>query len=228
MLIQQYAVSKRRVSALWNAKIMQIVNLYFDSIIIQLGMLGVTVLSCTWYIVGTYTKYGQSNAIEIFFFCVFFFDYSMSVTAMQRKFDYIFSAIGFYDLMSMVPILSLTSSLDPKNMLPSSASWLGYLRFLRILNIFHLVRRRNSFQPTDPLKAASIAVDLSEVTYQIGILFVNILVFVLVSAGVIFSLTLFEEDAFSVPFDGAMTWFDSFYFTVVTATTVGKAMNTSR
>ena len=225
MLIQQYAVSKQRVSALWNAKIMQIVNLYFDSIVIQLGMLGVTILSCAWYIAGTYTTFGQSNAVEIFFFGVFFFDYSMSVTAMQRKFDYIFSAIGFYDLMSMVPIFSLISSLDPKNMLPSSASWLGYVRFLRILNIFHLIRRRNSFRPTDRHKAASIAVDLSEVTYQIGILFVNILVFVLVSAGVIFSLTLFEDDAFNVPFEGAMTWFDSFYFTVVTATTVGMIIN---
>ena len=209
-------------AAMWKAKTTAFVNRYFDSIIIQFGMLGVTLLSCAWYIIGTYTTHGQSDAIEIFFFSVFFFDYSMSIIAIQRKFDYVFSAIGFFDLMSMVPIIALSPSLDPKNTLSSSASWIGFVRFLRILNIFHLIRRRNSFTSTGERKVASIVLDLSEFTYQIGILCVNLLVFILVSAGVVFSVTLFEADAFYTPFDEPMTWFDSFYFAVVTATTVGR------
>ena len=222
MLVPKYKLRKRRIVVRWTASLARFINGYFDSIIIQLGILGVTIISCIWYVIGTYSSEDQSIAIEIFFFSVFAFDYTICIVAAQRKFDYMLSAMGLADLISMVPILSIIPVIDPTNgQLPWPASWLGFLRFLRILNIFHLFRLRNAFTQTSQNNTTSIAINLSEVSYQIGRLVVSILVFILVATGVVFSVAVFEMDAFLKPFEGPMSWFDSLYFTVVTVTTVG-------
>ena len=180
-------------------------------------------MSCIWYISGTYTDDGQSISMEIFIFSVYCFDYLMCVIAAQRKFDYIFSAVGLADLISMTPIIAIDPPLSPANTIPWPPSWIGFFRFFRLFNIFQLIRSRNTFSSsTNQNEKASIILDLSEVSYQIGKLCVNILVFILVASGIVHSVSVFEIDAFFSPFRRSLTWFDSFYFTVVTVTTVGE------
>lgn len=223
MPVPQFQLGRRRAIALCNSFIAAIADRYFSNIAIQLCILAVTIISCVWYISGTYSDEGQSVSLEIFIFSVFCFDYIMCITAAQRKVDYICSPIGFADLISMVPIIAIYYPLDPVDAIPWPPSWLGFCRFFRVLNMFQLIRSRNAFSAkTHQNEEASIILDLSEVSYQIGKLFINILVFILVSTGIVYSVSSFEDEAFRHPFVGRLTWFDTFYFTVVTATTVGE------
>jgi hypothetical protein len=63
---------------------------------------------------------------------------------------------------------------------------------------------------------------LSEIYYQVIRLFISIAVFITIATGAIYGLDQStEQDNFSKE----LTWFDSFYFVIVTITTVGKKNN---
>jgi hypothetical protein len=83
-----------------------VLRIYFDSIAIQVCILGVALLSCIIYIEQTYTDV-ENVEIEIFFFTTFLFDYVMCVAEANRKRDYIFSPMGIADLLSMIPLVGI-------------------------------------------------------------------------------------------------------------------------
>ena len=76
---------------------------------------------------------------------------------------------------------------------------------------------QSSAQPHD----ASVAINVSEVSYHIARLVVSIIVFLLVATGTIYAVTLFQNDAFFTPSGNVATWFDCLYFTIMTVSTVG-------
>jgi hypothetical protein len=83
-----------------------VLRIYFDSIAIQICILGVALLSCIIYIEQTYTEV-ENVEIEIFFFTTFLFDYVMCVAEANRKIDYISSPMGIADLLSMIPLVGI-------------------------------------------------------------------------------------------------------------------------
>ena len=110
---------------------------------------------------------------------------------------------------------------SPQNVQRWPASWIGFLRFSRLLKIFHVLRLRQALQSSAQPHDAAVALNLSEVSYHIARLVVSIIVFLLVAAGTVYAVTLFQTDAFMTPFGHVVTWFDCFYFTIMTVSTVG-------
>ena len=70
-MVLKYTVRERRAVVRRNKIIFQALDFYFDSIVIQLCVFGVTTISCIWYIYGTYSVENQSKKLDIVFFSVF-------------------------------------------------------------------------------------------------------------------------------------------------------------
>ena len=107
-MVLKHHVRKQRLLAQWRESVAIVLKVYFDSITIQMIILAVSVLSCIYYIVETYT-HEEDAEIEIFFFSVFLFDYIMCVTEASNKMDYIFSPMGLADFSSMIPLVGIFS-----------------------------------------------------------------------------------------------------------------------
>ena len=105
-MVLTHHVKKQRLFAQWRENITLVLKVYFDSITIQMCILFVSLLSCIYYIVETYT-HDENKDIEIFFFSVFLFDYAMCVTEASRKLDYILSPMGLADFASMIPLVGV-------------------------------------------------------------------------------------------------------------------------
>ena len=218
-MVLKSTVKERRAVVRRNKIIFRAIDFYFDSIVTQLGVLGVTTVSCVWYISGAYSIVNQSTMLDSVFFSVFLLDYILCIIAADKKYDYCVSSVGLANLVSMVPLFGILipAPLMHTEIWPSG--WMGFLGFFRMMNIFQLSRSSSTQTPQRQKTDKRMA--LSKVNYRIGRLCVSILVFILVSAGVIFSVTLFEEQSFRMSSGENMTWFDCLYFTVVTVTTVG-------
>lgn len=218
-MVLKSTVKERRAVVRRNEIIFRAVDFYFGSMAIQSGVFGVTAVSCIWYISGAYSAVNQSTMLDSVFFSVFLLDYILCIIAVDKKYDYCVSSVGLANLVSMIPLFGI---LIPAPLLHTEiwpSGWMGFLRFFRMMNVFQLTR--SSSNQTLHCQKKNMRIALSKVNYRIGRLCVSILVLILVSAGVVFSVTLFEEKSFRMSSGEDMTWFDCLYFTVVTVTTVG-------
>ena len=139
MVAIKHHIRKQRALAQWRHSITIFLKIYFDSLTIQLLILGVSLLSCIYYIIETYT-HDENMDIEIFFFTTFLFDYIMCVAEAGNKFDYISSPMGLADFSSMIPLVGIFLTDSKDNIQRWPASWIGFLRFSRLLKIFHVLR----------------------------------------------------------------------------------------
>ena len=105
-MVLKHHVKKQRSLAQWRESVAIILKVYFDSITIQLIILGVSLLSCIIYIVETYT-HEENLDLEVFFFSVFLFDYIMCITEASNKLDYVVSPMGLADFGSMIPLVGI-------------------------------------------------------------------------------------------------------------------------
>jgi hypothetical protein len=57
----KHRVRAQKSVAQWKKIVTKVVDFYFDSIFIQLAVLGVAILSCVFYIAGTYSSANESE-----------------------------------------------------------------------------------------------------------------------------------------------------------------------
>ena len=174
-MIPRHRIKSSAAKSKWAARWNQFLLFYFKSIVIQLSILLVATTSCILYLVeANMEDVGMAEStfysLNIFFFCVFLLDYLLNIAAARRKVDYIFSFIGFADLASLVPVIGtfIAGQNNQYNFATWPPSWLGYLRFFRLMQIFHLFRLRNTMQSSTlrPHDAA-LTLSISEIQYQI-------------------------------------------------------------
>jgi hypothetical protein len=218
----KYPVKKARSFAKLNKIILIGLNFYFDTFVIQLCVAAVSVYSCVYYVMASFSdNLGEFWQLDILFFTVFLYDYIMCISAAHRKTDYIFSFVGISDLLSMLPLLGIFYPVAP-GVLPSwPESWIGFLRFFRLSFLFQIAEL-NIWVKHGQIHDSAVAFQMSEITYQTSKLLLSIMVFLLVSTGSVFALLEHDANAFYHSFPRPMNWFDSLYFIVVTVTTVGK------
>ena len=147
---------------------------------------------------GDYFAY--SYVLNVLYFVIFTIDWIMRLVSTKR-------AIGKYliSFESCIPLLTVISVI-PYN----SSDFLvcvGWLRFPMIVCIVRLCR----------------LLELDHLTISIVEIILKILGFLLVASGIVFILFHFDENNFSflAPNIKTESFFDSFYFVVVTVATVG-------
>ena len=128
---------------------------YFESLYIQIAVLAVAILSICFYVVESYFDFSSAAyfwlfdlviSLEVFFFVVFLIDYLMSViSAGPQYMDYIFSWLGFIDLCSLVPVLSIFF-ITHEDALRLSA-YLGFFRIFRLLKAMEIIHLRHALSP---------------------------------------------------------------------------------
>jgi voltage-gated potassium channel len=192
---------------------------YFESALVQSSVLLVGLLSCVTYVVEVSGGMDVYLGLDVFYFSVFAMDYMFCVAHAPRVRDYVLSWAGFADLASMTPAIGDfvgAGERGPALLYP----WLGFLRFFRLLQVYHLVRLRDALAPTLAPHEAAFSLSVSEVNFQAARLAITIVVFFFLATGVIFAVSSNDSTAFSYP-NQPLTFLDSLFFTVVSVTTVG-------
>lgn len=193
---------------------------YFDAIWIQVVILLTGLFSCIIYVIGAYIEIFQASSsfalsdLELVFSSVFLIDYIMCIVAVQNKLLYLLSYTGILDLLSVLPlipaILSISSIVNG-----FTITWLGFISFVRLLKVLQLFRIRSTrkvvYNPLYPVNK------ISDVSYRIWSLIINMTIFLFLSAGVIYLISSYDTSSFTE----SLSWFDSLYFVIVSVTTVG-------
>jgi voltage-gated potassium channel len=209
-------MGNRRSRRSWWSTISSVAESYMHNRTLQCAVFIVSLASCAFYIVmasvPTYQSYSDvtATAFAVLFFVVFLIDYVLSIIAADRKVDYILSPTGLADLASLLPVISIPFSELHHSPLES---WIGFMRFFRLLKVFHLLR----YNQLNEEKMVDSSFELSEITFLTARLVISIVVFILISAGVVFYVYEIDPNSFS----DQMTWFDCLYFVVVVIATVG-------
>ena len=129
--------------------------------------------------------------------------------------------MGLADLASLIPLVGTFIGFNDSKIAIWTSSWIGFLRFSRLLNINNLIRIHSlhaGIIPTD----LTYALNSSKVFYQSSKLAVNIIVFLFISTGIVFSVITTDSDSFQISSnENELTWFDCFYLVIVSVTTVG-------
>lgn len=102
-------------------------------------------------------------------------------------------------------------------------SYTNWLRILRIVNILEILKMAYIFRDTKELPYEPTAtVKLSQISIKITRLIISMIMFLFMSAGLVFTLAV-NRNSFKIStYDPAgFSWFDALYFVVVTVTTVG-------
>eukprot|EP00752_Nemacystus_decipiens_P004954 g4507.t1 len=177
----------------------------------------VTLVSCIFYVVGTYVseKYViVVVVVEAFFAAVFLVDYILSVTAEAMWMSYIVSFEGIVDLLSIFPVVG------------AWVRWTFSLSFVRYLRLGKVTRVMQNHRLLDKIGS------FNDVTVNAALLGLKITGLILMTTAIIYGVEqAFQEDgaADDEP-DGAfadsatgdrMQWHDALYFTIVTLSTVG-------
>jgi voltage-gated potassium channel len=192
---------------------------YFASIWLQTLVFAVSIASCVFYIVTTSAQfnygfeinYGAYVFFSVFFFVVFLIDYILSIIAADPKIDYLVSPIGLADLAALLPVLSLFAATN--NFAGSYESWLGFLRFFRLLKVLHLFRY-SQLHDDDTIDTGFRP---SEIAFLCARLVISIAVFVFISTGVVLYMSYLEP----LSFTQELSWVGALYFMVVTISSVG-------
>ncbi len=174
---------------------------YFSSLWLQVFVLIVSVMSCVYYIIMTYQEESSDFLaseiyFEFFFFLVFSIDYILSIIFAISKFDFIFSLIGIADFCSLLPILPFIFPQIDSKIAHLPASFAGFLRFFRLFKFLKIIQLRNSLIDAEP-HDTSVAIQLTEIWYQVSKLIVSIFIYVLLSTGLVFCFYQFDPNSLS-------------------------------
>jgi hypothetical protein len=194
----------------------KIVSLYFENLYIQSAIIVTTIAAIALAIVETYISSSEFKdvalSLEIFFFCVFFVDLMADFLRAQFKLDYLLSLTFFYDITAC---LSLLWVFYPKS------EWLIFFRFFRIFKLVEIVKLRHISTALAGSRVNSTdiaAFQTTGITYFLTKLIVNIVAFVIISTAAVYALSISDPESFTA---GALTFGSSFYFIIITITTVG-------
>lgn len=199
-----------------------IIALYFSNVFIQGTITGLGILSCIFYVVLTFfhsiaQAYGiLFSSIEIVISSFFILDYVMCIITSHSKQEYIFSFYGLTDVVSFMPIIpsALFISGDIKDI---SFTWIGFLVYLRLFKIVQLRTVRYIYYGRSLSLEDAFFTSNSDVVYQVWRLIIGIIVLVFISTSTVYYISYLYPDSFSEE----LTWFDAFYFVVVSVATVG-------
>ncbi|CBJ32247.1 conserved unknown protein [Ectocarpus siliculosus] len=174
-----------------------------------------TLVSCVFYIVGTYTANQHHSIViagEAVFALVFFMDYVLSVTAEAVWLTYVLSFEGIVDLCSIFPVFG------------AFYRWLYSLSFVRYLRLGKVTRVIRNHRMLEKIGT------FTDVTVNACLLGLKILGLILMTTAIIYGTEqAFKDETDGKAFDdsgtiedsGTMQWHDCLYFTIVTLSTVG-------
>ena len=136
--------------------------------------------------------------LEFYYFCVYAFDWIIQVISNKRAIGkYVFSFETFILLLCQVSVV------------PVRSDWyvvgVGYLRFFKLITIIRVLK-------------------LQEIDFQILAIVelgLRVLIFLLISSGIVYLLVYFDENSFSNVSSNPIQFLDALYFIVVTVGTVG-------
>ena len=171
---------------------------YFDYVIQSIILLSLVTFSLET-VPSIYNEYTyQFELIEKIIVIIFSFEYLLRVYVAKNPFKYIFSFYGIIDLLSTLPFyLKLTFD----------------LRFIRIFRVFRIFRALKLIKYNKALQRFSIAFKL--VKEELMLFFIVTLILIYISGS---GMYFFENEAQPETFK---TVFHSFWWAVVTLTTVG-------
>lgn len=171
---------------------------YFDYVIQSIILLSLVTFSLET-VPSIYNEYTyQFELIEKIIVIIFSVEYLLRVYVAKNPFKYIFSFYGIIDLLSTLPFyLKLTFD----------------LRFIRIFRVFRIFRALKLIKYNKALQRFSIAFKL--VKEELMLFFIVTVILIYISGS---GMYFFENDAQPETFK---TVFHSFWWAVVTLTTVG-------
>lgn len=170
---------------------------------IDIIILLLNLIICTIFVIDTYTINPEIKntlfKIEIVIVSLFIIEYLARIYGAKNRIKEFFSFYTIIDLIAIIPTISIL-------IFGTNIAFINTLRVIRVLRIFRFLR----FIQTPDFFFGTISVHL----LKVGRLIITILIIFFVSAGMFFH---FEH----VINDNVNNFGDSFYFTVVTLTTVG-------
>ena len=129
------------------------------------------------------------------------------------KTHFITSYLGIADIASLVPIIGIVSNVT--NVTSNDTYivytlWIGFLYVFRLESVFNFIQdKTENSSPND-------------ISYQTWRLVLSIIMFVMIATGIVFAINLDDHSSFESPVHTIpLTWFSSFYFVMVTTTTLG-------
>jgi len=181
------------------------VRFWFDDLTTPMGratdvvIVACIIVACVSAVADTYQlSPGWTRAlirIERIITILFIIEYVLRLWVAERPFRHIFSLYSLIDLVAIIP-----------GLMPGRQTHFQILRIFRVVRIFRLIR----FLETDEFFFGTIT---RLHLYVMRVCF-TIMSIPFVSAGLIFSVEQYEGSPFK-------TFFDAFYYSVVTLTTVG-------
>eukprot|EP01041_Mallomonas_annulata_P005242 gene5242-10491_t len=158
---------------------------------------------CLAVVVSTYCRNLYVQVLEPIFAMIFLIDFMMRVLDAPSKMAYIFSFSGVADILAIVPVLQVFSTIFYYSRSVSLIHFIGFLRFLRLLKFYNVIMLRR-------LSPSSNAVRYEQtVGFKISSLIASIIVFIAFAAGMVFELNALQDDsAFSWPADTTFLWHD--------------------
>ncbi len=188
-------------------KLIEASNSYLDNIYIQLVVLIISVSSCAFYVVGTYTSVMSTTArntyqvvypaLEIFYFVIFFLDYILSMIAATNTVKYIFSFMGISDFLSLLPIFNVITFTNRAHFATRVIYFIGFLRFFRLLKLFQLMTFREAVWSNIQPYNSSISLHITQTSFKVASLMISILVYIFAATGFVCLLSEIQHNAFS-------------------------------
>jgi len=187
-------------------------GIYFD-----LMQTFLSFFSCALFIASTYVMADDEDdeelpqwlyLAEVILVLNFTLDYLLHLyLAKDNRCEYLVSGQSLVDLLAILPVISL--------IVP--AAKIGFLRLLRGIRVLRILRANRLFSgEVDPSTA---------LRRQFMVLGFTMLAFMFIGAGIVYTIDdLYDGDGFNRPaaYDVThLSFFDSFYFVIITITTVG-------
>jgi len=168
-----------------------------------------SLVACAVYIASTYLVVGDDPLpislviIEVILTFFFLLDYVLHLYLSQSKCRFIFSCHSMVDVLAIAPSITL--------FLP--AAKIGFVRLLRGVRVVRVLRVNRIF---------AVSKDhTTEVQQQMVVLSITMIAFLLICSGLLFVVNDISPDNTFSTKDDQFTFFDAFYFTVISISTVG-------
>ncbi|MFC1726145.1 ion transporter [candidate division KSB1 bacterium] len=183
------------------------IRFYFDDVKTPMGkgvdifLIIVNIIACIAFVYESDPTPGEWQSAlkiaEIFLTTVFAVEYILRIWTAKKRAKYIFSLMGFIDLLSILP----------------SVLAAGDFRFLRIFRVFRIFRFARFFK-----NHIFFFGEIKRVHLQVVRILFSLFSLVFVSSGLIYNI---EKQFSEVKPESITSFFDAIYFSLVTITTVG-------
>ena len=176
---------------------------WFDDVKTPMGkgvdifLIIVNVIACVVFVfepVPSKEEQSLLKIIEIVLFIIFASEYILRIWVAKKPLKYIFSLMGFIDILSFLPSMFAT----------------GDFRFLRIFRVFRIFRFARFFE-----NHVFFFGEIKKIHLHVSRILFSLFSLVFVASGLIYNIeNQFHPDKFE-------SFFDAIYFSLVTITTVG-------